>query len=82
MKLYVLIAFIVYGIPLWKYRYDFRSMVYRDRSWRVNFTPRFVKETVALFSNRHFKGKKEIRAAWFFRMYLLGYFTLFALLFV
>jgi hypothetical protein len=76
LKTVLIVAFLIYGIPLWRMRYTWRSTVYRMTSWKINILPWFGKDTAALFSNRYFKTAGERRMAARFRWYLLGYFGL------
>jgi hypothetical protein len=77
----VLIAiFLLYGIPLWKLRYQWRATVYRMTSWKINVLPWFGHDTMALFSNRYFVTDDERRMARRFRMYIAVYFGLLALI--
>jgi hypothetical protein len=77
LQIILFIVFFIYSFPVWKYRYEFRSMVYQDKSMSINFKPYFVKETIALFSNKYCKTKKDRKLAWFYRVYLLIYILLF-----
>jgi hypothetical protein len=76
MNIIILAVFLVYNMPMWKLRYLFRSIVYRDFSWKINIKPVFFKEIWGIFSNKYFKNKKEIKLAWVYRLYLIGYFLL------
>ena len=69
-------ALLIYGIPLWRLRYQWRSTVYRMASWKINFLPWFGKDIAALFSNRYFVNDAERRMARRFRVYLGGYLLL------
>jgi len=79
-KTLLIVVFLIYGIPLWRLRYKWRSTVYRMTSWKINILPWFVKDTAALFSNRYFVTADERRMAARFRWYLLGYFGLLILI--
>lgn len=79
MKDYFLGALIVYLQPFWRLRHQWRGMVYQDYSHSINWQPRFMKETLAIFTNRFFKKDIEKRFALYFRLYLIGYFTLLSL---
>jgi len=72
----LIIAFLVYGIPLWRLRYRWRATVYRMPSWKINFLPWFGKDIAALFTNRFFANADELRMAARFRLYIAGYFAL------
>lgn len=72
-KILVLVVIVIYTRPLWIFRYKFRSIVYREKGWKINFKPWFVKEILALFSNRNFKSKREVKIAWLYRAYLVGF---------
>jgi len=74
-----LILFVVYGIPLVKYRSKFRKIVYRTDSWTINIKPYFIKETMALFSNMYPDNKEYLKMRNFYRKYLLVYTILFIL---
>jgi hypothetical protein len=73
LKLILVGVLFVYGIPLWRLRYRWRSTVYRMPSWKINFLPWFGRDIAALFSNRYFRTPDERRMAWQFRVYLCGY---------
>jgi hypothetical protein len=79
MKVAVLAVFLLYGIPLWRLRYRWRSTVYRMTDWRINVLPWFGHDVAALFSNRYFVTDDEQRMARRFRLYLAGYLALLAL---
>jgi len=71
------IANFFYGIPFWRYRYQFRSAVYNNSSWKINFKPWFVKETVALFTGRYLDAPEEKAMGKKYRWYLAGQTLLF-----
>lgn len=76
MNKWILLGIIVlYTRPLWIFRYKFRSIVYQEKSWKINFRPWFLKETLALFSNKYFK-KSQLKIAWGYRLYLIGFILL------
>lgn len=77
MNEFLLILWLLYGIPLWSLRYEWRSTVYRMRSWKINFLPWFGKDIAALFTNRYFRNERERKMALRFRLYLSGYLLLF-----
>jgi hypothetical protein len=70
---------VLYTRPLWILRYQFRSLVYREKSWKINFRPWFWLEIKALFSNRYFRSKAERSIAKRYRLYLIGFFLLWML---
>ncbi len=72
------IAFLIYGIPLWKLRYQWRSTVYRRYDWKINVLPWFGHDIAALFSNRYFHTDAERVMARRFRLYMVGYVALLA----
>ena len=74
----LIVAFLVYGIPLWRLRYRWRATVYRMPSWKINVLPWFGRDIAALFTNRFFRDAEERRMAARFRLYLAGYFALLA----
>ena len=76
LKTFLIIALLVYGIPLWKLRYRWRSTVYRMTDWKINVLPWFGKDIGALFTNRYFRNDAERRMARTFRLYLAGYLAL------
>jgi hypothetical protein len=78
LKTILIVAFILYGIPLWRLRYKWRSTVYRMASWKINFLPWFGKDIAALFSNRYFATSEERQMARRFRIYLSVYLALLA----
>ncbi len=73
LKTTLVVIFLLYGIPLWKLRYQWRSTVYRMTSWKINVLPWFGHDTMALFSNRYFVTDDERRMAWRFRIYMAVY---------
>ena len=74
----LIVALLVYGIPLWRLRYRWRATVYRMPSWKINVLPWFGRDVAALFTNRYFMNAEERRMAARFRWYLAGYFALLA----
>ncbi|MBN1502283.1 hypothetical protein JW930_01960 [Candidatus Woesearchaeota archaeon] len=75
LKIILLIVIFLYTRPLWIFRYKFRSIVYNDKSWKINFRPVFWQEIKALLSNKYFK-KKEMKIANGYRVYLIGFLLL------
>lgn len=75
-KAVLIAAVVVYGIPLWKMRYRWRSTVYRMPHWKINVLPWFGHDIAALFTNRYFVTVAERRMARRFRLYLAGHFAL------
>lgn len=73
---------LLYGIPLWKLRYRWRSTVYRRTDWKINILPWFGHDIAALFTNRYFQTPDERAMARRFRLYLAGYLGLLALILV
>ena len=80
LKTLLIVAFLIYGIPLWKLRYRWRSTVYRMTSWKINVLPWFGRDIAALFTNRYFVTPEERRMAMRFRLYLAGYLGLLLLI--
>ena len=80
LKTLLIVAFLIYGIPLWRLRYRWRSTVYRMTSWKIIVLPWFGKDTAALFTNRYFITPDERRMATRFRLYLAGYIGLLVLI--
>lgn len=80
LKTALIVAFLLYGIPLWKLRYQWRSTVYRMTSWKINVLPWFGHDTMALFTNRYFVTAEEQQMARRFRLYIAGYFALLAII--
>ncbi|MSO50727.1 MAG: hypothetical protein EXQ49_12665 [Acidobacteria bacterium] len=78
LKTALIVVFLIYGIPLWKLRYRWRSIVYRMTDWQINILPWFGHDTAALFTNRYFHTPEERLVARRFRLYLAGYVALFA----
>lgn len=76
LKTWLVVIFLLYGLPLWKLRYQWRSTVYRMTSWKINVLPWFGHDTMALFSNRYFHTPDERRMARRFRIYLSVYLAL------
>ena len=76
MKVVLLIAMALYGIPLWKLRYRWRATVYRRNDWMINVLPWFGHDIAALFTNRYFATEAEQKMARQFRWYLAGYMVL------
>lgn len=62
----------LYTKPLWFWRYQFRTIIYKDKRFIINIKPVFIKEFKALFSNKYFKTKKEMHIANRYRLYLTG----------
>ena len=78
MRIALLIAFALYGLPLLKLRYQWRATVYRMDSWKINVLPWFGHDIAALFTNRYFFTDAERHMARRFRYYLAGYMALLA----
>jgi hypothetical protein len=79
-KTVAIAGFLLYGIPLWKLRYRWRSTVYRRTDWKNNILPWFGHAIAALFTNRYFRTPGERAMARQFRLYLAGYISLLALI--
>ena len=73
IKVALIVAVVLYGIPLWKLRYRWRSTVYRRADWKINFLPWFGHDIAALFTNRYFRTLDERVMARRYRVYLAGY---------
>jgi hypothetical protein len=80
MKMALIVGFFLYGIPLWKLRYRWRSTVYRRFDWKINLLPWFGHDIAALFTNRYFHTPDERVMARRFRVYLAGYLGLLVLI--
>jgi hypothetical protein len=78
LKTSLILVLLLYGIPLWKLRYQWRSTVYRMTSWKINVLPWFGHDVMALFTNRYFVTPGERRMAARFRLYLAVYLALLA----
>lgn len=78
LRTFLFIVFLIYGIPLWKLRYQWRSTVYRRYDWKINVLPWFGHDLAALFSNVYFRTPEERAMARRFRLYMIGYVTLLA----
>jgi hypothetical protein len=76
LKTVLIVLFLLYGIPLFKLRYRWRSTVYRRSDWKINILPWFGHDTMALFTNRYFRDDAERAMARRFRLYLAGYLVL------
>jgi hypothetical protein len=77
-RTWLLIAFVLYGLPLFRLRYRWRSTVYRRYDWQIHVLPWFGHDIAALFTNRYFVTDEERAMARTFRLYLAGYAVLFA----
>lgn len=73
----LLIAFLVWSLPLSYYRSKFRKLVYQTDSWTINIKPVFGKELKALFSNMYPDNEAYLKMRNFYRFYLLVYLVLF-----
>lgn len=73
----LLAALLLYGLPLFRLRYRWRSTVYRRDDWMINVLPWFGHDLAALFTNRYFRTDEERVMAFRFRLYLAGYAVLF-----
>jgi hypothetical protein len=67
MKTLLIVALLLYGIPLFRMRYQWRATVYRMTDWKINILPWFGHDTIALFTNRYFHTDEERRLARRFR---------------
>jgi hypothetical protein len=76
VKIAVFVVFLLYGLPLWRLRYRWRSTVYRMTGWQINVLPWFGHDIAALFTNRYFVTDEERKMARQFRWYLAGYLAL------
>lgn len=79
MKPWLIAAFLLYSLPLWKLRYRWRATVYRRSDWMINVLPWFGHDIAALFTNRYFFTSGERQMAARFRWYLAGYVALLTL---
>lgn len=73
IRLILLAIFLLYSKPLLLYRYRFRSAVYKDKRFSINFKPWFWKEIKALFTDKDFDTEEDRRTAKFYRRYLVLY---------
>ena len=80
LKTVLIVLFLLYGIPLFKLRYTWRSMVYRRSDWKINILPWFWHDMAALCTNRYFRDDAERAMARRFRWYLAGYLAFFAII--
>ena len=80
LKTALIVAFLIYGVPLFTLRYRWRATVYRMTDWKINILPWFGHDTAALFTNRYFHTDEERAMARRFRWYLAGYVLLFAII--
>jgi hypothetical protein len=78
LKTLLVVGFLLYGLPLFRLRYQWRSTVYRRSDWKIHILPWFGHDTAALFSNRYFRTETERAMARRFRWYLAGYAALLA----
>jgi hypothetical protein len=72
-KTILLVTLLIYGIPLWGMRYQWRSTIYRVTDWKINIMPWFGRDIAALLTNRYFVNDAECRMARRYRAYLLVY---------
>lgn len=77
LKLALVVFFLLYGIPLFRLRYVWRSTVYRRSDWKINVLPWFGHDTMALLTNRYFRDDTERSMASRYRLYLAGYLATF-----
>ena len=75
----LIVVFLLYGIPLFRLRFAWRSTVYRRYDWTINLLPWFGHDIAALFTNTYFHTGAERLMARRFRCYLAGYLVLLAL---
>lgn len=80
IKTALIVLFLLYGLPLFRLRYTWRSTVYRRSDWKINILPWFGHDIMALFSNRYFRDDAERAMARKFRWYLAGYLALFVVI--
>lgn len=74
-----LILFVIWGIPLTRFRSKFRKMVYQTDSWTINIKPLFMKELKALFGNIFPEDVNYRRTRNSYRIYLSVYLFLFVM---
>lgn len=77
-KVIFFILFFIWSFPVWKYRSDFRMMVYETRAWKINIQPRFWRELKVLFGFEKRSNPTELKTIQFYRFYLVMYFILLA----
>jgi hypothetical protein len=80
IKQILIVLFLLYGLPLVRLRYTWRSTVYRRSDWKINVPPWFGHDIMALFTNRYFHDDNERAMARRFRLYLTGYLGLFVVI--
>ena len=76
LKTALIMVLLIYGIPLWRMRYRWRSTIYRTSAWKINVMPWFARDVAALFSNRYFVNASERRMARKYRGYVAVYLML------
>ncbi|MCE1200196.1 MAG: hypothetical protein LWW85_14605, partial [Marinilabiliales bacterium] len=65
------LLFLIWSIPLFRYRSRFRKIVYQTNSWLINVKPLFIKEVKALFGNLYPGNREYLRFRNFYRFYLI-----------
>ena len=77
LKTAVVVLFLIYGVPMFRLRFAWRSTVYRRSDWKINILPWFGHDTMALFTNRYFRDDAERAMACRYRLYLAGHLAIF-----
>ncbi len=71
-----LVLFLLWSIPMMKYRSEFRKIVYQTEDWKINIQPKFWKELKGLFMNLYPDNAEYLKVRNFYRFYLGVYFVL------
>lgn len=76
LKLLAFLAFSVWSFPVWKYRSDFRKMVYQTTDWKINIQPYFWWEIKVLMGLDRRTDPADRKLISFYRRYLVVYLAL------
>jgi peroxiredoxin Q/BCP len=79
MKTLFFVVFLIWGLPMMKYRSQFRKIVYQTDDWRINIQPKFGREIKGLFTNLYPDNAEYLKARNFYLFYLGVYTLLFIL---
>ncbi len=76
---FLLVLFLIWGLPLGVFRSRFRKIVYQTDHWTINIKPVFINELKGLFGNLYPDNQDYRKSRNQYRFYLSVYFLLFAI---
>ncbi|HMO79000.1 MAG TPA: hypothetical protein PJ997_02095 [Candidatus Paceibacterota bacterium] len=79
LKMFFLICFLIWSFPFFKFRTNFRKLVYDTNSWKISIKPVFWLEIKGLFFNIYPEKEEYVKVRNFYRFYLIIYLILFGI---